>query len=170
MLTRFSTRPTCCVKPMPMACPWAERSTRARKHQTFLVWAMRDPLSVPLAKVQVVKVWYDSGPKETIYDVACSDGITPDPETRRCDDNGATVDMSNCMPSTGQGAPELKALWRDPDFDAGQSAIYYVRVIENPTCRWSTWDAMRNGTPPHPDLPQTIRERAYTSPIWYDAS
>lgn len=135
----------------------------------ILVWAMRDPDSVPLAKVQIVKVWHDGEAREKIWDVACSDGLTPDPETRRCDDNGASVDMTNCMPSTGQGAPELKALWRDPEFDPKQSAVYYVRVIENPTCRWSTWDAMRNKTPPHPDLPQTIRERAYTSPIWYDA-
>ncbi len=135
----------------------------------ILVWAMRDPASVPLSKVQVVKVWHDGEAREKIWDVACSDGLTPDPETRRCDDNGATVDMTSCTPSSGQGAPELKALWRDPEFDPKQSAVYYVRVIENPTCRWSTWDALRNKTPPHPDLPQTIRERAYTSPIWYDA-
>ncbi len=135
----------------------------------MLVWAMRDPASAPLAKVQIVKVWHDGKAQEKIWDVACSDGMEPDAATRRCADNGASVDMTNCMPSTGQGAPELKALWRDPEFDADQSAVYYVRVVENPTCRWSTWDALRNGTPPHPDLPQTIRERAYTSPIWYDA-
>ncbi|MGJ8606239.1 MAG: DUF3604 domain-containing protein, partial [Marivita sp.] len=135
----------------------------------ILVWAMRDPASVPLAKVQIVKVWHDGEAQERIWDVACSDGNAPDAETRRCADNGASVDVSTCEASTGQGAPELKAVWRDPEFDAEQSAAYYVRVIENPTCRWSTWDAIRNGTPPHPDLPQTIRERAYTSPIWYDA-
>lgn len=135
----------------------------------ILVWAMRDPASAPLAKVQIVKVWHDGKAREKIWDVACSDGLQPDVSTRRCADNGASVDLSNCMPSSGQGAPELKALWRDPEFDAEQSAVYYVRVIENPTCRWSTWDALRAGTPPNPDLPKTIRERAYTSPIWYDA-
>ena len=135
----------------------------------ILVWAMRDPASVPLAKVQVIKVWHDGSAQERIYDVACSDGAVPDPETRRCPGNGASVDLDSCQPSTGQGAPELKALWQDPDFDVSEAAAYYVRVIENPTCRWTMWEALANGTPPHPDLPKTIQERAYTSPIWFDA-
>ena len=58
-------------------------------------------------------------------------------------------------------------LWTDPDFDASQRALYYVRVLENPTCRWSTWDAMRAGVAPRPDIQTTIQERAWTSPIWY---
>ncbi|MEO0786814.1 MAG: DUF3604 domain-containing protein, partial [Pseudomonadota bacterium] len=76
------------------------------------------------------------------------------------------VDMESCTP-TGEGAGELRTMWRDPDFDDGTRAAYYVRVLENPSCRWSTWEALRNGTPPRPDVPQTIQERAYTSPIWY---
>ena len=135
----------------------------------ILVWAMRDPDSVPLARVQVVKVWHDGEARERIWDVACSDGASPDPQTRRCPDNGATVDTATCQPSSDAGDPELKAVWTDPEFDAAMDAAYYVRVIENPTCRWSTWDAIRNGTAPNPDLPTTVRERAYTSPIWYDA-
>jgi hypothetical protein len=74
--------------------------------------------------------------------------------------------MSSCTPEN-EGASELKVLWTDPDFDPARRATYYVRVLENPSCRWSTWEAMRNGTPPRPDVPETIQERAYTSPIWY---
>jgi hypothetical protein len=110
----------------------------------------------------VVKVTSDG---EEVIDVVCDNG-TPDPSTRRCTDNGASVDMSTCTPSN-EGAGELKVLWTDPDFDPARRATYYVRVLENPSCRWSTWEAMRNGTPPRPDVPETIQERAYTSPIWY---
>ncbi|MCA8900889.1 MAG: DUF3604 domain-containing protein [Hyphomonas sp.] len=129
---------------------------------SFIVWAQRDPNAGTLQRVQVVKVTSDG---EEVIDVACDNG-TPDPSTRRCTDNGASVDMATCTPAN-QGAGELKVLWTDPDFDAARRATYYVRVLENPSCRWSTWEAMRNGTPPRPDVPTTIQERAYTSPIWY---
>ena len=65
------------------------------------------------------------------------------------------------------GADELKAVWQDPDFDPNLKAFYYVRVLENPTCRWSTWDAINRGYQPREDLHETIQERAWTSPIWY---
>lgn len=128
----------------------------------FLAWAQRDPNMGALQRVQIIKVTSDG---EAVYDVACHTG-SPDPVTHRCPDNGAAVDMETCTP-TGEGASELKAIWRDPDFDVSRRATYYVRVLENPSCRWSTWEALRNGTPPRPDVPQTIQERAYTSPIWY---
>ena len=101
-----------------------------------------------------------------MFDVACSDGLAVDPETQRCPDNGATVDIENCSISAGLGAAELRTLWRDPEFDRAARAFYYVRVLENPTCRWSTWDAIRAGTTPRLDLPTTIQERAWSSPIW----
>lgn len=129
---------------------------------SFLVWAQRDPNAAPLQRVQVVRVTADG---EQVYDAACAEG-EPDPETWRCPDNGASVDMETCNP-TGEGAADLRALWRDPQHDASERAAYYVRVLQNPTCRWSTWEALRNGTPPRPDVPETIQERAYTSPIWY---
>jgi hypothetical protein len=69
--------------------------------------------------------------------------------------------------STGSGAAELTALWTDPSFKPGQRAFYYLRVLENPTCRWSTWDALRAGVAPNPELQPTIQERAWSSPIWY---
>ncbi|MEP2380392.1 DUF3604 domain-containing protein, partial [Parasphingorhabdus sp.] len=85
----------------------------------------------------------------------------------RCPDNGAKVDLTDCSISDDKGAPELKTFWRDPEFQAGQRASYYVRVLENPVCRWSTWDALRAGVTPNPALQKTIQERAWSSPIWY---
>jgi hypothetical protein len=134
----------------------------------FVVWAIRDPLGAPLQRAQVIKVWSDKGEThEVVHDVACSGGALPDATTHRCPDNGASVDISDCSTAAGTGANELKAYWQDPDFDAAREAAYYVRVLENPTCPWSTWDAVRNGTPPNPELPETVQERAWSSPIWY---
>ena len=133
----------------------------------FLLWATRDPAAAPLARLQVIKGWTADGAKrERVYDAACSDGSTPG-DAHRCPDNGARVDLSTCATTEGRGASELEAFWQDPDFDPGQRAFYYVRVLQNPTCRWSTWDAIRAGTPPNPRLPPTIQERAWSSPIWY---
>ena len=137
----------------------------------LIAWASRDPLSAPLQRLQIIKAWHDGeSAQERVYDVACSNGATPDPATHRCPDNGASVNLSDCSISTGSGAPELKAIWSDPEFDAGVSASYYVRVLENPTCRWSTWDALKEGVEHHPDLQPTLQERAWSSPIWYDAA
>ncbi len=135
---------------------------------SFAVWAVRDPLEAPLQRLQVVKGWTENGEtREAVFDVACADGLTVDPETNRCPDNGASVDMATCEISTGVGADELKTVWTDPGFDASQHAFYYVRVLQNPTCRWSTWDALREGVEPRQDMPATIQERAWSSPIWY---
>ena len=90
-----------------------------------------------------------------------------DPANHRCPDNGARVDLADCSVTADAGVTELKTLWRDPEFDPSVEAFYYVRVLENPTCRWSTWDAVRAGEQPRSDLPQTIQERAWSSPIWY---
>ncbi len=123
----------------------------------FLVWAMRDPDSAPLQRVQIVKGWIAEGqPREMVFDVSCSKG-TVDPKTQRCPDNGARVDLKTCAFSSDVGAGELKTLWRDPEFDPTQRALYYVRVLENPTCPCSTWDAIRAGLAPRPDLPTTIQ-------------
>ncbi|MFK7976040.1 MAG: DUF3604 domain-containing protein, partial [Halioglobus sp.] len=103
---------------------------------------------------------------EKVYDVACSDGLKPDTNTHRCPDNGAKVNLADCSPSTDVGAAQLSVVWQDPDHEAGIEAFYYLRALENPTCRWSTWDALREGVEPRPDLPKTIQERAWSSPIW----
>ena len=136
----------------------------------FLVWAQRDKLGAPLQRVQIIKGWVENAsgtPKEQVYDVACSDGLLVDPITNRCPDNGARVNINDCSISSDVGAVELKTSWRDPDFDPTIKAFYYVRVLENPTCRWSTWDAIKAGVSPRPDLHKTIQERAWSSPIWY---
>ena len=136
----------------------------------FLIWAQRDKLGAPLQRVQIIKGWVENAsgtPKELVYDVACSDGLSVDPETNRCPDNGARVNINDCSISNDVGAGELKTVWTDPDFDPSIKAFYYVRVLENPTCRWSTWDALKAGVAPRPDLHKTIQERAWSSPIWY---
>ena len=134
----------------------------------FLVEAVRDPNSAPLQRLQIVKGWVENGQsQEQVFDIACSDGLKPDASTHRCADNGATVDLSDCSISQGVGAAELRALWTDPGFDPKQRAFYYVRALENPSCRWSTWDAIRAGVDPNPELKKTIQDRAWSSPIWY---
>ncbi len=137
---------------------------------TFFVWAGADLLSAPLQRVQIIKGWIDAAgdTHEEVRDVVCSDGLTVDPATQRCADNGARVDTSNCRISGGSGAGELMAAWKDPAFDPSEGAFYYVRAIQNPTCRWSTYDAIRLGRDPDPNVPATIRERAWSSPIWID--
>ena len=134
----------------------------------FIVWAIRDTDSAPLQRVQVIKGWtVDGEHHEQVYDVACADGLKVDPQSHRCPDNGATVNLADCSIPGNLGAAELKTVWQDPDFNPAHRAFYYVRALENPTCRWSTWDAIRAGTPPRPDFPATIQERAWSSPIWF---
>ena len=136
-----------------------------------MTWAVADPNTAKLQRIQIIKGWVEDGEnQEQVYDVACSDGLNVDPETHRCPDNGARVNLEDCSITAGVGATELKTLWHDPDFTPGQEAFYYVRVLENPVCRWSTWDAIREGATLRSDLQATIQERAWSSPIWYSAS
>ena len=134
---------------------------------TFFAWAVADPTGTPLQRLQIIKGYLEDGTaREQVFDVACSDGAAVDSSTHRCPDNGASVDLGNCSVSSNTGSAELKAAWRDPGFVAGQDAFYYVRALENPSCRWSTWDAIRAGEAPRSDLPKTIQERVWSSPIW----
>jgi hypothetical protein len=137
------------------------------KTPRFLVWASGDPLGTPLQRLQVIKGYAKDGDTfENVYDVACSDGLSPEPDTHRCPDNGAKVNLADCSITADVGDAEMITVWQDPDYDPDVDAVYYVRVLENPTCRWSTWDALREGVEPRPDLPATIQERAWSSPIW----
>ena len=146
-------------------------SVENEKEPKFLVWASADPLSAPLQRIQIIKGWLENGAhRERVYDVVCSDGLIVNSSTHRCPDNGARVDIENCSISKNSGASELKAFWLDPDFLMNQRAFYYVRVLENPVCRWSTWDSIREGVEPRSDIPATIQERAWTSPIWFEPS
>ncbi|KAA1192566.1 DUF3604 domain-containing protein [Pseudohalioglobus sediminis] len=134
---------------------------------TFLVWAAADPRGTPLQRLQVIKGYVQDGePRERVFDVACSDGLSPDPATHRCPDNGASVDLATCAVSSGHGDAELLTRWQDPEYNPEIDAFYYVRALENPSCRWSTWDALRAGVAPRADLPRTLQERAWSSPIW----
>ncbi len=133
----------------------------------FLVWASRDAHSAPLQRLQIVKGWLEGAQaQEQVFDVACSDGLKVDPTTHRCPDNGAKVNLTDCAISADRGAVELTAFWLDPEYDPQQKAFYYTRVLENPSCRWSTWDALRAGVMPRADLDAVIQERAWSSPIW----
>ena len=129
--------------------------------------ALRDPSSAALQRLQIIKGWVADGEtNEQVYDVACSDGGKVDPETHRCPDNGARVDISDCSITENVGASNLEVIWQDPDHNPEHRAFYYARALENPTCRWSTWDAVKAGVEPRPDLKKTLQERAWSSPIW----
>ena len=134
----------------------------------FLVMASADTESAPLQRLQIIKGWVDvDGTHEEVIDIACAGGAEVIAETNRCPDNGASVDLSDCSINDDTGVGHLSALWRDPDFRDDQRAFYYARAIENPTCRWSTWDAIRADVSPRSDLPATLQERAWSSPIHY---
>lgn len=139
---------------------------------SFAVWAMRDPGTAdapgaPLERVQIVKAWLENGePREAVVDIAGPTASEP-------------LDTASCVPRGG--LDHLCAVWRDPDFDPQQRALYYARVVEVPTCRWSTWACNRQHVDcAHEDqldgeliaccdpaVPKTIQERAWTSPIWF---
>jgi hypothetical protein len=146
------------------------------KTPKFLVWATKAPNSANLQRLQIIKGWLDKDGKtrEKVYDVACSDGLKPHPKIHRCLYNPKsvrnTVDLKDCSYSLTKGAVELKTTWTDPDFDSSERAFYYARVVEYPTCRWSQWDVARTILEPLPNVPATIQERAWSSPIWYSPS
>lgn len=140
---------------------------KGRDKPAFLVWAMRDAKSYGLQRLQIVKGWLkqDGSSAEKVFDIACAGGKKPN-RNHRCPDNGATVDLKTCKADAKISANGLKTVWQDPEYKKDQQAFYYVRVMENPSCRWSTWDALRAGVPPRLGVDATIQERAYSSPIW----
>jgi hypothetical protein len=135
---------------------------------SFNVHALKDPDGAHLDRIQIVKGWVDENgePQERIVDVALSDGRVADADGR-IPPVGNTVDVTTARFTNDIGAPELIGHWTDDDFDPSQPALYYVRVIEIPTPRWTTYDAVRNGLPLLEGVPITLQERAWTSPIWY---
>ncbi len=138
------------------------------KAPTFLVAALRDPLSGNLDRIQIVKGWMDSKNElhEKVYDVVWSDNRKPDAKGK-LPSVGNTVNIGNASWTNTIGAPELITVWKDPDFDAKQSAFYYVRVIEIPTPRWTAYEVEYYKIEMPKEVPMTTTERAYTSPIWY---
>jgi hypothetical protein len=152
---------------VPMGGDLAKKPAEC-KAPTFAVWALKDPESGNLDRVQIIKSWYKNGhPWEKVYDVVWSDGRKPDANTGKLPAVGNTVDIKNASYTNSIGDTQLAAVWTDPDFDPSQHAVYYARVIEIPTPRWTTYDAKALGIEPLKDVPATIQERAWSSPIWY---
>ena len=133
----------------------------------FVVVAERDPMGANLDRIQMIKGWVDvkGESQERIYDLAWSGDRVVDVVTKRLSPVGSTVDAAAATFDNSIGLPQLRAQWKDPDFDASQEAFYYARVLEIPTPRWSTYDAVQLGTKPM--APVSIQERAISSAIWY---
>jgi hypothetical protein len=144
---------------------------KASDAPTFVVWALKDPESGNLDRVQIIKGFINKWGRadEKIYDVVWSDEDKRqiDKATGKLPPVGNTVDIKTATYTNDIGATQLRAVWTDPDFDPAQRAVYYVRVLEIPTPRWSTYDAAKLGVPPLEDVPATLQERAWSSPIWY---
>ena len=140
----------------------------AGKAPTFLVAALRDSIGANLDRYQIVKGWMNAKGElqEKVYDVAWSGDRKPGTDGK-LPPVGSTVDVADATWTNTIGAPELIAVWKDPEFDAKQRAFYYGRVIEIPTPRWTAYDAKRFGVKMPKEVPMTTTERAYTSPIWY---
>jgi hypothetical protein len=138
------------------------------KAPTFLVAALKDPIGANLDRYQIVKGWLDAAGEvhEQVHDVAWSGDRKPGADGK-LPPVGDTVDIANATWTNTIGAPELVAVWTDPEFDPAQRAFYYGRVIEIPTPRWTAYDAKYFGVTMPPEATMTTTERAYTSPIWY---
>jgi hypothetical protein len=159
------------AKGVPMG---GDLPARGGEAPVFAVSALRDPGTAErpgtaLQRIQIVKGWLENGAsRERVYEVAGDPG------------NGASVDLETCEPR-GSGSDSLCSVWRDPDFDPSRRAFYYARVVENPSCRWSTFVCNEKGvdcSDPasvpeelaiccEPDRAKTVQERSWTSPIWY---
>jgi hypothetical protein len=140
----------------------------AGKAPSFLVAAMKDPLSGNLDRIQIIKGWLaaDGQTQEKVYDVVWSGDRKPGSDGKLAP-VGDTVDVANATWTNTIGSPELIGVWSDPDFDAAERAFYYARVIEIPTPRWTAYEAKRFSVQMTSEVPMTTQERAYTSPIWY---
>jgi len=136
----------------------------------LLAWAEQDPDAGPLQRLQIVKGWMDASGEthDTVFDVACAGGVQPDSTSHRCPDNRAKVSRNDCNATADSGASQLAAVWKDPTFDPRQRAFYYARVLENPTCRWSSYDLLtaKGAIEPSSDVPWSVQERAWSSPVW----
>jgi hypothetical protein len=134
----------------------------------FLVIASKDPLGANLDRVQIVKGWVDARGElhDKVFDVVWSNERALD-ASGELPAVGTTVDLATATYRNTIGAGQLATVWTDPEFDARQPALYYARVLEIPTPRWSTFDAVRANLPLNEDAAATIQERAWSSPIWF---
>jgi hypothetical protein len=156
------------AKGVPMG---ADLPPAGGKAPTFMVWAVKDPTSGNLDRIQMVKGWSQSGQSfEKIFDVVWAGERKPDKWTGRIPPIGSTVDVDDATYTNTIGAVELKTVWTDPEFDPSVDAFYYARVLEIPTPRWTTIQAKQLGVAPPDVVPATVQERAWASPIWYTPS
>lgn len=141
----------------------------AGKSPRFVAVASKDPDGPNLDRIQIIKGWLeaDGTLQEKVYDVAWSGDRAPDPTTGKLPAVGSTVDVSSASYTNTIGATSLAAVWADPDFDLGERAFYYVRVLEIPRPRWTAYDAAYFDLDVAEEVPMVIQDRAYTSPIWY---
>jgi hypothetical protein len=133
----------------------------------FILQAEKDPDGANLDRVQIIKVWLDGGSyKEKVFDAALSGGRKPDAKghVRKV---GNTVDLKTADYKNTIGAATFTTTWKDPEFNPSKPAVYYARVLEIPTPRWSTILAVKNHLPIPTSVAATIQERAWTSPIWF---
>ena len=145
-----------------------ELSKVGSKAPRFLILANKDALGANLDRIQVIKGWVDNDGKthDKVFDVAWAGERQPGPDGK-LPPVGNTVDVATATYRNSIGSPELAAVWADPEFNPDQRALYYARVLEIPTPRWTTFDSVRAGLPLLQDKPATIQERAWSSPIWY---
>jgi hypothetical protein len=154
-------------KGVPMGQDLPEATGKA---PTFAMWALKDPESGNLDRIQVIKAWASPAnglPMEKIYNVAWSDDRKVDQKTGKLPPVGNTVDVKKATYTNDIGDSQLAAVWTDPEFDPAVPVAYYVRVLEIPTPRWSTFDSVKHNLPVPEGIPASIQERAWSSPIWY---
>ena len=136
---------------------------------SFTVWAMKEPDGANLDRIQIIKGWVDAKgePQDRVFDVVWSGDRKPGRGRQAAGGRQHRRRLRRPPTRTRSAAPELMGTWTDTSFDPKQGALYYVRVLLIPTPRWSTYDAVRAGLPLLEDVPATVQERAWTSPIWY---
>ena len=150
---------------------WAATSSPAPEgaSPTFLVAALRDPIGGNLDRIQIVKGWLDAEGANARTGLRRRLVRRPRARTRTasCPPVGNTVDVANATWTNTIGAPELITVWEDPDFDPTKPTVYYARVLQIPTPRWTAYEAQRFQIDLPDEVPMWLQERAYTSPIWY---
>lgn len=135
---------------------------------TCTVFAAKDADGANLDRIQIIKGWVDANgePQDEVIDIVWSGDRKPGPDGR-LPPVGSTVDLKTATYTNDIGSAQLMGSWTDEQFDPTRAAVYYVRVLEILTPRWSTYDAVKNDLPLLEDVPAAIQERAWTSPIWY---
>ena len=137
------------------------------KAPSFFISAKKDPIDAPLDKIQIIKGWMENGKaKEEVMDVICSENREINDNSKRCKSSNIKVNLKTCAIDQDRGADELQVLWTDEDYSPDQNAFYYARVIQNPTCRWTTYDSLRTGQQISKAYSSTMAEMAWSSPIW----